>query len=200
MHAAKFLTDGSLLLSHFGMRYGDYLMLLPRPRGCRQYATNGFSPVAAHLLFTDVQRFEHLARKSWSAIIPLRFMSRFSPIMLPRPLSQPPQQLSYTPLPPAPLSIVNLCVAPHRLCVISGWTALWIMATAPSLCQSASISNRQSGTLHLCVWQRERGVAGVRRVTGYDPSVPRPPGTREHISMGIRLCIATQSTTDELWR
>ena len=160
-----------------------------RLRCCWPYATNGFNPVAAHLLVADVQRFEHFARKSWSAqmtdecaasIIPLRIMSRLSPITLPRPISQRLQPPPYTPLPPAPWSIVNLCLAPHILCVISGWAARWIIANARTMSQSSSIGNREAWALLLFVWRRVRGVAGVRRLTGYDPSAPRPPGTREH--------------------
>ena len=209
MHAAKILlrADSSRLISDVGICEMAKLRVVPRLHSCPQYANNGFNPVAARLLVNDVQRFERLARKSWSArmtdecaasIIPVRLMSRFTPSMLLRPLSQPPP---YTPLPPAPWSIVNLCLAPHRLCVISGW----IMATARALCQSSSIGNWQAVTLLLCVWRRVRGVAGVRRLTGHDPSAPRPPGTQEHHASFLRGgCFdgafqAGRADTDELW-
>jgi hypothetical protein len=67
-----------------------------------------------------------------------------------------------------------------RVCVISGWAARWIIVTARALSQSSSIGNREAWALLLFVWRRVRGSAGVRRLTGYDPSAPRPPGTREH--------------------
>lgn len=95
MHAAKILlgnesvwallarADSSRLVSDVGICEMAKLRVIPRLRSCPQYANNGFNPVAARLLVNDVQRFERLARKSWSArmtdecaasIIPLRLI------------------------------------------------------------------------------------------------------------------------------
>jgi hypothetical protein len=61
------LLDGSnrmRFLSDFNIQAGSDVHVILRLRGCRAYTTNGFNPAAAHLLSTNVQRFERFARRS----------------------------------------------------------------------------------------------------------------------------------------
>jgi ubiquitin-protein ligase len=172
--AAKELGSSNrmLFLSDFHIQEGSCVHVIPRLRGCRPYTTNGSNPAAAHLLLTDVQRFEQFARQSWFAQrVPrsMHLIARLSSIVLPCPLSL---QLQPQVSPPLPLP----CITDLRhMLVFSGWTMCTLRALVS---KSPSISRRDAEMLVLCVRRRVLGSAGVLRLAGCDPSAPPPPGTR----------------------
>ncbi len=54
-------------LRDFGIVEGSNLDYFVSLKTCRPYSIQGFNPVAARLLLTDVEVFEYIARLSWSA-------------------------------------------------------------------------------------------------------------------------------------
>jgi ubiquitin-protein ligase len=137
---------------------------------CHPFAFNGYNPVAANLLLTDVQKFEHLARQSWSAQrLPhaAQLICRSS-FFISRSSLSPCVPLTRAPLPLASLSL-NI-PNPHQLHVISGWAIAAVRALA---CGSPYL---------LLVQRRVLGWAGVHRLAGHNPLAAAPPGTREHSS------------------
>lgn len=173
----KSLCDGTLK---------DYGLLEPcrvyhciRKPPCHPFALSGYNPVAAHLLLTDVQKFEHLARQSWSAqraphIAQLVCQFSFSIMRPPFPFVP----LTRAPLPSLPLeslsSIIKKFITnPHQLHVISGLAMAAVRALA---CNSLTIYRQ---TLQ----RRVLGWAGVLRLAGqYGPMALPPPGCRDYDS------------------
>lgn len=148
-------------LSDFNIQEGSCMDVIPRLRGCRAYTTNGFNPAAAHLLLTDVQRFERFARQSWFAqrFQPsMALISRLSSILLPRPMS-----LQLQPRVPPPLRVPSWFTDVRQLLVFSGWTVGTLRVLVS---KSPPISRRDA----------EKLVMFVRRRV-YS-SAPPPPGTR----------------------
>ena len=147
---------------------------------CGPYSANGSNADAADLLLNDVERFERIARQSWSVQrVPFiaHLIGRLSSIILPRPLPLQLQPRVFPPLPMASCRYVQL----HQLLVFSGWTTA---ACRVLLGQSPSTCRMRAADLILLVRRRVLGGAGVQLVAGYDPSAPPPPGTRESASKG----------------
>jgi ubiquitin-protein ligase len=148
---------------------------------CGPYSANGCNADAADLLLNDVERFERIARQSWSVQrVPFiaHIIGRLSSIILPRPL---PLQLQPRVCPPLPVSSCTY-VQLHQLLVLSGWTTAAcrvLMRQTPSTCRV------RAAALILLVRRRVLGGAGVQLIAGYDPLAPPPPGTREFASSGI---------------
>ncbi len=149
---------------------------------CHPFALSGYNPVAAHLLHTDVQKFEHLALQSWSAQrVPhiAQLVCQFSFSIMRPPLTPCPfVPLTRAPLPSLPLeslsSIIKKFITnPHQLHVISGLAMAAVRALA---CDSLTI-------YRLTLQRRVLGWAGVLRLAGqYDPMALPPPGCRDHDS------------------
>jgi hypothetical protein len=173
-------TDRMRFLSDFNMQAGCCVHVILRLRGCRAYTTNGFNPAAAHLLLTDVQRFERFARRScFAQRLPpsmvhsiSRNFSRVSSIVLPHHHSSQ-LQPRVSPLLPLPWFLGFTDV--RQMLVFSGWTAGTLRVLYS---KSPPISRRDAQKLVLFVRRRVLGGAGVLRLAGCDPSAPPPPVTR----------------------
>jgi ubiquitin-protein ligase len=155
--------------------------LIRKSNCCQPFALSGYNPVAAHLLLTDVQKFEHLARQSWSAQrVPhiAQLVCQFSFSIMRPPLTPFPfVPLTRAPLSPLPLGslssiIKNFITNPHQLHVISGLAMAAVRALA---CNSLT-------RYRLTLQRRVLGWAGVLRLAGHDPMALPPPGCRDHDS------------------
>lgn len=147
---------------------------------CGPYSGNGFNADAADLLRNDVERFERIARQSWSVQrVPFiaQLIGRLSSIILPHPLPLQLQPRVFPPLPVASCTYVKV----HQLLVLSGWTTA---ACRVLMRLTPSTFRVKAPALILFVRRRVLGGAGVQLVAGYDPSAPPPPGTRELASRG----------------
>jgi ubiquitin-protein ligase len=169
----RFDCNNDMRLSDLNIQAGSCVHVSLRSCACRAYTTTGFNPAAAHLLLTDVQRFERFARRScFAQRLPLsmvHLISRLSSIVLPRPLSLQlqPRVSSLLPL----LWFTDVC----QMLVLSGWTVGTLRVL---FSESQPINRWDAQTLVLCVRRRVLGGAGVLRLAGCDQSAAPPPGTR----------------------